>query len=93
VDLASIRPLHSTIKAALEQLSAERAIVMAEIDRLRIATFADGEQIADRAVSGWLDRAEAIVDRLLLKIGVFLAVGFAALALLLLVVRKSSQRH
>jgi len=93
VDLASIRPLHSTIKAALEQLSAERAIVMAEIDRLRIATFADGEQIADRAVSGWLDRAEAIVNRLLLKIGVFLAVGFAALALLLLVVRRSSQRR
>jgi hypothetical protein len=93
VDITGIRPLHATIKAALEQLSAERAIVMAEIDRLRAATFADGEETANRAVSGWLDRAEAIMDRLLLKIGVFLAVGFAALTLLLLYVRGSSRRQ
>jgi len=93
VDITVIRQLHSTVKAALEQLSAERAIVMADIDRLRVATFADGEVTANRAVSGWLNHAEAVVDRLLWKIGVFLAAGFAALTLLLLYVRKSSQRH
>jgi hypothetical protein len=93
VDISDIRPLLSTIKAVMEQLSSERAIVMAEIERLRVATLADGEVTANRAVSGWLDRAEAIVDRLLLKIGVLLAVGFAALILLLLYVRKISQRH
>jgi hypothetical protein len=93
VDITGIQPLHSIIKAALEQLSAERAIVLAEIDRLRAATFADGEETANRAVSGWLDRAEAIADRLLWKIGVFLAVCFAALTLLLLYVRGSSRRQ
>jgi len=93
VDITVIRQLHSTIKTALDQLSAERAIVMAEIDRLRVATFADGEVTANRAVSGWLDHAEAVVDRLLWNIGVFLVVGVAALTLLLLYVRKSSQRH
>jgi hypothetical protein len=93
VDITGIRPLHSIIKAALEQLSAERAIVMAEIDRLRAATFADGEETANRAVSGWLDHAEAVVDRLLWKIGVFLGVGFAALTLLLLYVRGSLRRQ
>ena len=92
VDVTVIRQLHATIKTALDQLSAERGIVMAEIERLRVATFADGEVTANRAVSGWLEHAEAIVDRLLLKIGVFLAVGFAALALLLLYVRRKSPR-
>jgi hypothetical protein len=93
VDITVIRQLHATVKTALDQLSAERAIVMAEIDRLRVATFADGEATANRAVSGWLDHAEAVVDRLLWKIGVFLAVGFVALALLLLYMRRSSQRQ
>jgi len=92
VDIAGIRPLRSTIRDALEQLSAERAIIMTEIDRIRAATLTDGEATANRAVSGWLDRTEAIVDRLLLKIGVFLAVGFAALTVLLLFMRKNSQR-
>jgi hypothetical protein len=93
VDITVIRQLHATVKTALDQLSAERAIVMAEIDRLRVATFADGEATANRAVSGWLDHVEAVVDRLLWKIGVFLAVGFVALALLLLYMRRSSQRQ
>jgi hypothetical protein len=96
VDITGIRPLHSIIKTALEQLSAERAIVMAEIDRLRAATLADGEETANRAVSGWLDRTEAIADRLLWKIGLFIAVCFAALTVLLLYVRgnpRRKQRH
>jgi hypothetical protein len=93
VDITVIRQLQSTVDAALQTLSAERAIVMADIDRLRVATFADGEMTANRAVSGWLNQTEAVVDRLLWKIGVFLAVGFAALTLLLLYLRWSSWRH
>jgi len=93
VDITSIGPLQATIKAALEQLSAERAIVMSEIERLRAAMLADGEETANRAVSGWLDHAEAIVDRLLWKIGVFLAVCFAALTVLLLYVRANPRRQ
>jgi hypothetical protein len=93
VDVAGIRPLQSTMKAAIEQLSAERAIIMAEIERLRLSTFADGEATANRAVTGWLDHAEAIVNRLLWKVGLFLAIGFAALTLLLLYVRRRSERQ
>ena len=93
MDITVIRQLHSTVDAALQTLSAERAIVMADIDRLRVATFTDGEMTANRAVAGWLDQTEAVVDRLLWKIGVFLAVGFAALTLLLLYLRWSSRRH
>jgi hypothetical protein len=93
VDITSIQPLHSTIKAALEQLGGERAIVMADLDRIRVATLADAEEAANRAVSGWLDHADAIVDRILWKIGIFLAVLFTAVALLLLYLRKTSRRQ
>jgi hypothetical protein len=93
VDIASLRPLHSDLKAALELLSAERAVVTADIERMRIATLADAEEAANRAVSGWIDRAEVILDRMLWKIGVFVAVGFVASAVVLLYVFASLRRQ
>jgi hypothetical protein len=84
VDIASLQPLHSDLKAALELLSAERAVVTADIERMRIATLAAAEEAANRAVSGWIDRAEVILDRMLWKIVVFVAVGFVASAVVLL---------
>ena len=93
VDIASLRPLHSDLKAALELLSAERAVVTADIERMRIATLADAEEAANRAVSGWIDRAEVILDRMFWKIGVFVAVGFVASAVLLLYVLASLRRQ
>jgi hypothetical protein len=93
VDITSIQPLESNIKTALEQVSAERARVMADFDRIRVATITDAQEAANRAVTGWLDRAEAIVDRILRKIGIFLAALFTAGALLLLYVRESSRRQ
>ncbi len=93
VDIRSIEPLRSTIKAALEQLGGERAIVLADIDRIRVATLVDAEQAANRAVTGWLDHADAILDRMLWKIGTFLAVIFTVLAILLLYVRERSRRQ
>jgi hypothetical protein len=93
VDIARIQPLQENIKAAMEQLSAERAIVMADIEHIRVAMLADAEIAANRAVSGWLSRTETIVDRILWKIGIFLAVIFTAAALLLLYLRQSSRRR
>ncbi len=94
VDLTSIQPLlQSNIQAALQQLSAERENVMADIERLRVTTINGTEEAANRAVSGWLDHAEAIMDRMLLRVAIFLAVFFMAVALLLLYMRESSLRQ
>ncbi len=93
VDIASLRSLHSDLKAALELLSAERAVVTADVERMRIATLAAAEEAANRAVSGWMDRAEVILDRTLWKIGVFVAVGFAASAGILLYVLARLRRQ
>jgi len=93
VDIASLRSLHSDLKAALELLSAERAVVTADVERMRIATLAAAEEAANRAVSGWMDRAEVILDRTLWKIGVFVAVGFAASAGVLLYVLAGLRRR
>jgi hypothetical protein len=92
VDIASLQGLHADLRAALELLSAERAVVIADIERMRVATIATAEETARRGVAGLMDRAEAILDRTLWKIGTFLAVGFAAVALLLLFARGRSRR-
>ena len=93
VDIASLRPLHSDLQAALELLSAERAVLTAEIERIRITTLVAAEEAANRSVSAWIDRAEVILNHTLWKIGVFVAVGFVASAVVLLYVFASLRRQ
>jgi hypothetical protein len=93
VDLKGLRLLHADIQAALNLVSSERAILVKEIERVRFATLVESEQAAERTLANALDRVEAIVNRVLLKIGIALVIGFAGLALFVVLARRVRRRE
>jgi hypothetical protein len=94
LDIASFRTLHSDIETALGLLSSERAILVTEVERIRLATLAETELVVERRSEQALARVEAILDRAFWKVGIFLSVGFvgAGLLLFLLLNRRGTPR-
>lgn len=83
VDVTGLRALHSDIQAALTLLSAERAILLSEVERIRLATLAATEEAVERISGNALDRIEETIDGVLWKVAVFCVGGFVAVVVLI----------
>ena len=93
VDITGLRSLHDDLMAALERVSTERAIVLAEVDRQRLNTLGVVETRLGGSVERALTRVEAIVDRILLKIGIALVVLLAGVALVVRMLARRGARE
>lgn len=88
VDIEGLRSLHDDLTAALERVSAERAIVLAEVDRQRLHTLATVERRVGEGIDAAFIRIDDLLDRLLLRIGIGLAILLVAAALFILLLRR-----
>jgi hypothetical protein len=92
IDIASLRALHSDLASAFSLIQAERAVVVGEIERMRLSTIAASELAAVRTVDNALERTEGIVNRVLLKVGLALGVVCVFVAVMVLINRSSRRR-
>ena len=83
VDIAGLRTLHSDIQATLALLSEERAILVSEVERIRLETLAATEEAVERISGHALDRIMETIDGVLWKVAGFCVAGFVAVAVLL----------
>jgi hypothetical protein len=82
IDIPGLRSLHADIQAALELLRAERAIILANAERQRRETITALESMLQRSITDASDQVEGIVNRVLWKVGLALAIVLAGAALL-----------
>jgi hypothetical protein len=91
VNVAGLQALRDDLHAALSQVSSERAIVIGEFERIRLATLTAAEEAANRAVAGWLDKTESIINRTLWKVGLFLSLVLATAGVLMVYLRRTTR--
>jgi hypothetical protein len=89
VNLPDLQLIRDGLQEALVHFSSERAILVTEIERIRLATLNAGEEAANRSVADWIDRTESIVNRVLIKVGVFVSLVLGMTVVLLLYLRRT----
>lgn len=78
--------------AVLEAVERERAIVIDEIRKERVAIVEDAERIVNDVVDRSFDRVEAMVDGILWRVTILLAVGFVGLFVTVIVAARIARR-
>lgn len=87
LDIVALRSLHADVVAALELVRAERTVLLADVERQRLETLSRVDAIAHEKIKLATEEVEGIVNRLLWKVGVLLALALLGVGLLMLLGR------